>query len=417
MTERKDKPLRQRQQRGICRQPQPRPAQHAAEEDGCPCRRGDERAPQAVRQPEPVDRVQRPCAPGEDPRRVLPVAADPPVRPRAPCKRRGGEGVRELHVAEKAAVQVGALERVVAEDALLGQGIAAAAGEQRAHVEDALARKAAAVEAVHIQLPAYAAVGVAAAGACEYARPVARACALQFGGHARVQQTVAVRDHAALRVHDRAVERVEHRAHERACSARCQARVGIEREQIRRAAQHRRVAGGTVHRARLTAQKLREPEQRTALSLPWTPDTVGRPCALAREEVKPPAIACVERFDLLARRVQDRLVAGPVRLCRLRQICQQPEQELLARVAVAEVILLEPCAECVRIVGAGEQRRDHAQGLALRRDAAPQRQPRHEARLRHAQQHRVQQTLDGFRHRDQQQHRARHAPGRKAQQQ
>ena len=71
----------------------------------------------------------------------------------------------------------------------------------------------------------------------------------------------------------------------------------------------------------------------------------------------------------------------------------------------------------MRIAGAGEQRRDHAQGLALRRDAAPQCQPRHEARLCHAQQHRVQQPLDSFRHRDQQQHRARHAPGRKAQQQ
>ena len=417
MTERKDEPLRQRQQRGICRQPQPRPAQHAAEEDGCPHRRGNERAPQAVCQPKPVDRVQRPCAPGEDPRRVLPVAADPPVRPRAPCKRRGGEGIRELHVAEKAAVQVGALERVVAEDALLGQGIAAAAGEQRAHVEDALARKAAAVEAVHIQLSAYAAVGVAAAGTGEYARPVARACALQLGGHARVQQTVAVRDHAAPRVHDRAVERMEHRAHERACSARRQARVGVEREQICRAAQRRRIAGGTVHRVRLPAQKLRKPEQRAALSLPCAPVPIGRPCALAREEVKPPAIARVERFDLRARRAQDRGVDRRVRVIRFRQVGQQAERQILARVAVAEVILLQPRGERVRIVGAGEQRRDHAQGLALRRDAAPQCQPRHEARLRHAQQHRVEQTLDHLRHRDQQQHRARHAPGRKAQQQ
>ena len=417
VTEREDEPLRQRQQRGICRQPQPRPAQHAAEEDGCPRRRGDERAPQAVRQPEPVDRVQRPCAPGEDPRRVLPVAADPPVRPRAPCKRRGGEGVRELHIAEKAAVQVGALERVVAEDALLGQGIAAAAGEQRAHVEDALARKAAAVEAVHIQLPAYAAVGVAAAGTCEYARPVARACALQLGGHARVQQTVAVRDHAALRVHDRAVERVEHRAHERACSARRQARVGIEREQIRRAAQRCRIPGRAVQRARLAAQKLRKPEQRAALALPRAPFPVGCLHPLAREEVKPPAIACVERFDLRARRAQDGGVDGCVLHVRLRQICQQPEQELLARIAVAQRVFLQTRGECVRIAGAGEQRCDHAQGLALRRDAAPQRQPRHEARLRHAQQHRIKQPLDSFRHRDQQQRRARHAPGRKAQQQ
>ena len=417
MTERENEPLRQRQQRGICRQPQPRPAQHAAEKDGCPRRRGNERAPQAVRQPEPVDRVQRPCAPGKDPRRVLPVAADPPVRPRAPGKRRGGEGVRELHVAEKAAVQIRALERVVAEDALLGQGIAAAAGEQRAHVEDALARKAAAVEAVHIQLPAYAAVGVAAAGTCEYARPVARACALQLGGHARVQQTVAVRDHAAPRVHDRAVERVEHRARERTCSARCQARVGVEREQIRCAAQRRRIAGGTVHRVRLTAQKLRKPEQRAALSLPRAPFPIGCLHPLAREEVKPPAIACVERLNLRARRVQDGGVDGRVLHVRLRKICQQPEQELLARVAVAQRVFLQPRGECVRIAGAGEQRRDHAQGLALRRDAAPQRQPRHEARLCHAQQHRVKQPLDSFRHRDQQQHRARYAPGRKAQQQ
>ena len=314
-------------------------------------------------------------------------------------------------------MQVGALERVVAEDALLGQGIAAAAGEQRAHVEDALARKAAAVEAVHIQLPAYTAVGVAAARTCEYARPVARACALQLGGHARVQQTVAVRDHAAPRVHDRAVERMEHRAHERACSARCQARVGVERQQVHRAAQRRRVPGGTVHRVRLPAQKLREPEQRTALSLPRAPFPVGRLHPLAREEVKPPAIACVERFDLRACRAQDGGVDGRVLHVRLRKICQQPEQELLACVAVAQRVFLQTRGERVRIAGAGEQRCDHAQGPALRRDAPAQRQPRHEARLCHAQQHRVEQPLDSFRHRDQQQHRARHAPGRKAQQQ
>ena len=210
---------------------------------------------------------------------------------------------------------------------------------------------------------------------------------------------------------------MEHCAHERACSARCQARVGVEREQIRRAAQRRRIAGGTVHRVRLTAQKLREPEQRTALALPRAPFPVGCLHPLAREEVKPPAIACVERLNLRARRVQDGGVDGRVLHVRLRKIYQQPEQELLACIAVAQRVFLQTRGERVRIAGAGEQRRDHAQGLALRRDAAPQRQPRHEARLRHAQQHRVKQTLDHLRHRDQQQHRARHAPGRKAQQQ
>ena len=150
LAERADQPLRQRQQRRIRRQPQPRPAQHAAEEDGKPRRRGDERPPQIVRQPEPVDRVQHPSAPREDPRCVLPVAADPAVRPRAPGQRRGGEGVRQLHVAEKAAVQVRALKRVVAQHAPFRDDPAAAAVEQRARVDDALAREAAAVKAVHI---------------------------------------------------------------------------------------------------------------------------------------------------------------------------------------------------------------------------------------------------------------------------
>ena len=249
-TERADQPLRQRQQRRIRRQPQPRPAQYAAEEDGNPRRRGDERPPQVVRQPEPVDRVQRPRAPGEDPRRVLPVAADPPVRPRAPGQRGGGEGVRQLHVAEKAAVQVRAFERVVAQHAPFGDDPAAAAVEQRARVENALARKAAAVKAVHIQLPARAAVGVGAARPCEHARPVRGVRAFQLGGHARVQQAVAARDHAALRIHHGAVERVEHRAHERARRAGRQARVGVERQQVYRAAQARRVPGGALQRAR-----------------------------------------------------------------------------------------------------------------------------------------------------------------------
>ena len=138
----------------------------------------------------------------------------------------------------------------MAQHAPFGDDPAAAAVEQRAHVENALARKAAAVKAVHIQLPARAAVGVGAARPCEHARPVRGVRALQLGGHARVQQTVAVRDHAAPRVHDRAVERMEHRAHERACSARCQARVGVERQQVYRAAQARRVPGGALQRAR-----------------------------------------------------------------------------------------------------------------------------------------------------------------------
>ena len=150
LAERADQPLHQRQQRRIRRQPQPRPAQHAAEEDGNPRRRGDERPPQTVRQPEPVDRVQHPPALPKDPRRVLPVAADPAVRPRAPGQRGCGEGVRQLHVAEKAAVQVRALERVVAQHAPFRDDPAAAAVEQRARVENALARKAAAIKAVHI---------------------------------------------------------------------------------------------------------------------------------------------------------------------------------------------------------------------------------------------------------------------------
>ena len=150
LAERANQPLRQRQQRRIRRQPQPRPAQHAAEKNGQPRRRGDERPPQTVRQPEPVDRVQHPSAPREDPRRVLPVAADPAVRPRAPGQRGCGEGVRQLHVAEKAAVQVRALKRVVAQHAPFRDDPAAAAVEQRTRVENALARKAAAVKAVHI---------------------------------------------------------------------------------------------------------------------------------------------------------------------------------------------------------------------------------------------------------------------------
>ena len=417
LAERADQPLRQRQQRRIRRQPQPRPAQHAAEEDGNPRRRGDERPPQTVRQPEPVDRVQHPPALPKDPRRVLPVAADPAVRPRAPGQRGCGEGVRQLHVAEKAAVQVRALERVVAQHAPFRDDPAAAAVEQRARVENALARKAAAIKAVHIQFPARAAVGVGAAGPGEHARPVGGVCALQLGRHARVQQAVAARDHAALRVHHGAVERVQHRAHERARRAGRQARVGVERQEVHRAAQARRVPGHAVQRARPVEHQPRQLQQRAALALPRAPFPVGCGHPLAREEIKPAAPARVERLDLRVCRAQDGGVDGRVLHVRLRQIGQQAERELPERVAVAEVVFLQPRAERVRVVRGGEQRRDHAQRPPLRRDAPAQRQPRHEARLRHAQQYRVEQALDHLRHRDEQQHRARYAFRGKAQQQ
>ena len=232
-----------------------------------------------------------------------------------------------------------------------------------------------------------------------------------------MQQAVAARDHAALRVHHGAVERVQHRAHERARRAGRQARVGVERQQVHRAAQARRVPGRAVQRARPVEHQPRQLQQRAALALPRAPFPVGRGHPLAREEIKPAAPARVERLDLLARRAQDGGVDGRVLPVCLRQVGQQAERELPTRVAVAEVVFLQPRAERVRVVRGGEQRRDHAQRPPLRRDAPAQRQPRHEARLRHAQQHRVEQTLDHLRHRDEQQHRARHALRGKAQQQ
>ena len=225
-----------------------------------------------------------------------------------------------------------------------------------------------------------------------------------------MQQAVAARDHAALRIHHGAVERVQHRAHERARRAGRQARVGVERQEVHRAAQARRVPGRAVQCARPVEHQPCQLQQRAALALPRAPFPVGRGHSLAREEIKPAAPARVERLDLRARRAQD----GGVRL---RQVGQQAERELPERVAVAEVVFLQPRAERVRVVRGGEQRRDHAQRPPLRRDAPAQRQPRHEARLRHAQQHRVEQALDHLRHRDEQQHRARYALRGKAQQQ
>ena len=232
-----------------------------------------------------------------------------------------------------------------------------------------------------------------------------------------MQQAVAARDHTALRVHHGAVERVQHRAHERARRAGRQARVGVERQQVHRTAQARRVPGRALQRARPVEHQPRQLQQCAALALPRAPFPVGCGHPLAREEIKPAAPARVERGDLRARRAQDGGVDGRVRHVRLRQVGQQAERELPERVAVAEIVLLQPRAERVRIVRGGEQRCNHAQRPPLRRDAPAQRQPRHEARLRHAQQHRVEQTLDHLRHRDEQQHRARHAFGRKAQQQ
>ena len=72
-----------------------------------------------------------------------------------------------------------------------------------------LAREAAAVERVHIQLAADRAVGVAASAAGENEREIGRRGARKLRRYARLDHAVARDYHAALRVDLRAVERMQ----------------------------------------------------------------------------------------------------------------------------------------------------------------------------------------------------------------
>ena len=403
----------QRDQRRPGRQPQPVDGQEKAAEDRQQRQRGQEAPAQAVKEPPAVDRPQRP-PPFAQPWRVLPVAAHPAVQALVVAQRARGEAVGKHRVAQIAAAQEGALQRVVGQHAP-GREAPLGALQQRVHVQNALPGKAAAVKGVHIQLSAEAAVGVAAPRPGKDQREIGGVGALQLGAQARVDEPVARGDDAPDRVDDRAVERMEHRPDQRERRAREHPGVAVEREDIARAAERVAVPGHREGRGPVGKEPC-QLQQRPALAL-LAAVALAVKAARAGEEIKAAAVFPVERRDGLARVAQQpgvRLRLGGIRGG---EIGQDAVLELCPGPALRHAKFLQPLAERPGALRVRQQRREDAEGLALVRHALRQIEPRQPPRREEAQQHQIDRALHQLRHRQQQKRKDPAAAGGEGQQQ
>ncbi len=373
--------LQQGEQGGPGREGEARAPERKAEQDRGQGRRRQEAAQQAVEQAEAVHRGE---GAAEDPGGVLPVAADPAVLALEPGQGRVGEGVGDGGVAQIAAAQQRALQRVVGEDAPLRQP--PGAGEQELQVDQPLAREAAAVEGVHVQLPVQAAVGIAAAGSGEDEGEIGGGRALELGLDAGMEDAVAGGDRA-VRAQARGVERMQGRGDQLARGAGHDAGIRVEGEDEARAREGGGVPGDGERRG-LAREQAGQLQQRPALALSAAPGLAVK-AALTRKEVKTAPVAAVELLHGPARAVEQRLVLRHVLPLRARQIGEQAEQQVLPLAAAQKAQLLQALGRA-----AAEQHGQHAQGLPLRRDARLGVETRQTPRRGELQQHEIGQALD-----------------------
>ena len=389
----------QRQQRRPGRQAQPVKAQEKARQDRQQRHRGEQAPAQTVEQPPAVDRAQLP-SPVKEPGAVLPVAAHPAVQALVVGQRPGGKAVGKAGVTQKAAAQEGTLQRVMREDGVRRDALCGA-GQKGMNIQDALAGKAAAVEGVHIEFPAEAAIGIAAARPGEDQSKIRGVGAVELGCQPGMDEPVARRHHALFGVDVGAVHRVEHRADQRERGAGLHARVAVEREDV--ACARQRVAlPGDGEGGGFVSYQPRQIQQRPALALFAAPALAVK-AARTGKEIEAAAIAPVERGDRFAGGAQQ----PGVRLRFLRvgggQVGQNAILQVLPGFAVCQAEFLQPPAELFGALRVRQQRREDAERFSLRRHALRQIHPGQPPGRDQAQQHQVHQALDKLRHGKQQQ--------------
>ena len=264
--------------------------------------------------------------------------------------------------------------------------------------------KAAALKSVHIYLSGVRAVGVAAARGGKETCEIVPAGAVQRNRNARMQHAVAAENDPLFRVDRRAVERVERRADELPGALRLQARIGVEREDIARAAELRRLSGADAKPCALPGEQAAQLQRRAALSLPGGElPAVAAVKPVAGEKIEASAAARIERVGFGGGTVEQGAVGVRERFAALRQIAQQTEKKILPAAAGGRAEFLEPPERAVRRLLPREQNRQHADRLSLGRDAVLQRQPRQMARRHGAEQHAVDKPLYKLRNRQQRQ--------------
>ena len=404
-------PIQQRQRRCPGGQRRRAPRQEKARQNGQQGHGRQQRAAQTVKEPPALDPRQIP-AEGEG--KILPVPPHPAVQALIKAERLGGKGVQELRVPQEAAPQQGALHRVVAQNPS-GPDAGGGAAQQGAGVQNALARKAPAAEGVHIQLTAEAAVGVAAPGAGKDQGKVRGGGGGKLCAHPGLQHCVTGSDHTAGLLNMGSVQGVEHGADQLPRGAGVDAGVGVQGQQVARALQRRPVAGDGEG-VFLPAAEPGQLQQGAPLALAARPAApVKAPGAGKEKEAAP--VARVQRLDALPGTLQHGFVRGSRLRFRLRQIRQQPEEQVLPLPAAGHALLLQTAALGAGGGGVGQQHRDDAEGLALGRDALFHVHPGQAPGRRQARQKQIQGALHQLGHGDQQQKRRQPpAPGEADQQ-
>ena len=254
----------QGQQRGPGCQPQPGGRDKKAGENGDKGGRGNQTAAQAVQQPPAVD-VAQILAPAKEPGGVLPVAPDPAVEPPVIGQGLCGEAVGKLRVAHERPPEIGPLQGVVGENAALGK-VGFGAVEEHFGVQNALAREAAAVKGVHIQLAAEGSVGVAAPGPGKDQSKVGGVGAFQPCADAGVDDGVALRHHMAALIQPGRIQGMEHGPDQLRDRAGVHFRVAVQGDDIANARKGVLVARHPESGVPV-AQKLCQFQQRAPLSL------------------------------------------------------------------------------------------------------------------------------------------------------
>jgi hypothetical protein len=200
--------------------------------------------------------------------------------------------------------------------------------------------------------------------------------------HARLEDAVAAGHHRFVGVEARAVQRMRDRAGELARRVARQLRVGVQRDHVFHARQHRDLPDDEREAALAAAAQQRiEVRELAALALVPHPQLFLRvPAARPVEQEEDVAgrrvvagrlrgrVLLVERVDALLRGLQKTLVVGHRLRGGIREVGQQAVVQV--RVSIGEVADFQRLDQVLDVVDARDHRRHHDQRARCRRDPA-----------------------------------------------
>ena len=355
----------------------------------CPARqqgynggRRRQRAAQIVEHLPEADRrhvvAARSLAQAQQPRQQLPVATRPAMLPGRGNVVAGGKLLDHLDVGRQSGARKHAFEQIVAEDGIFRH----ASVERRLEgidVVDALAGIRALAEEILVDVRDRRRIGIDAAVAGEDAlEERALRTHGQRGGHARLQNAVALHDPSLRRVEARAVERVGHLADQAAHGIAGQPGIRIEGDHIAHVRRQLADVGPEEGRFARSAQQPVQFVELATLALPSHPPSLRRvPQAMAVEQEKAVAagdrrVACIETGDARARHGQQLAVVGRGFGGGIAPIRQQGEVHGAGW--IGQVVDFQPFDQLLDAGPAGQQRRNGHQCAKFGRHTVAKRQ-------------------------------------------